>query len=183
MIQTILARNQAFVENREYEPFLTDKYPNRKLAIVTCMDARLSELLPAALGLRNGDAKIIKNAGATISHPFGSVVRSLLVAIFELGVTDIMIIGHTDCGVCGMDGSKIFSAMEERGISHRSMDIARYFHGDLDQWLSGFEDIDESVLASVNLLRNHPLIPQDVTIYGYIMDSTTGELRTALEKK
>ena len=64
---------------------------------MTCMDTRLVELLPATLGLKNGDVKIIKNAGAVISNPFGSVVRSLLIAIFELGVEEIMVIGHTDC--------------------------------------------------------------------------------------
>lgn len=64
---------------------------------MTCMDTRLVELLPAALGLKNGDVKIIKNAGAVISNPFGSAVRSLLIAIFELGVKEIMVIGHTDC--------------------------------------------------------------------------------------
>ena len=61
------------------------------------MDTRLTELLPAALGIKNGDVKIIKNAGAIISHPFGSVIRSLLVAIYELGVYEVMIFGHTDC--------------------------------------------------------------------------------------
>ena len=53
------------------------------------MDTRLTALLPAALGIKNGDVKMIKNAGGVISHPFGSVIRSLLVAIFELGVEEI----------------------------------------------------------------------------------------------
>ena len=65
------------------------------------MDTRLIELLPAALGIRNGDAKIIKNAGGVITHPYGSVMRSLLVAILELGVEEVMVIGHTDCGSAG----------------------------------------------------------------------------------
>ena len=57
------------------------------------MDTRLTELLPAALGLKNGDAKIIKNAGGVITHPYGSVVRSLLVAILELGVEQVIAAG------------------------------------------------------------------------------------------
>lgn len=80
-------------------PHLSSKFPNKKLAVVTCMDTRLIELLPAALGIKNGDAKIIKNADGVITHPFGSVVRSLLIAVYELGVTEILVIGHTDCGV------------------------------------------------------------------------------------
>ena len=96
MIDEILAYNRAFVTNKGYKPYTTSKYPDRKLAIVTCMDTRLIELLPAALGIKNGDAKIIKNAGGVIVHPFGSAVRSLLIAIYELNVEEIMIIGHTD---------------------------------------------------------------------------------------
>ncbi len=86
MVEEIIAFNKQFVESKGYEKYITNKYPDKKLAILSCMDTRLTELLPAALGLRNGDAKIIKNAGAVISHPFGSVIRSLLVAIYELGV-------------------------------------------------------------------------------------------------
>ena len=60
MIEDILKYNKEFVEKKRYEPYLTSKYPDKKLAILTCMDTRLTELLPAALGIKNGDAKIIK---------------------------------------------------------------------------------------------------------------------------
>ena len=62
-----------------------------KLAIVSCMDTRLTELLPRALGLKNGDAKIIKVAGGTLLTPYDSVMRSLLVAIYELDCEEIMV--------------------------------------------------------------------------------------------
>ena len=80
-IDQILEHNAHFVEEREYEQFKTDKYPDKKLAVVSCMDTRLTALLMAALGLKNGDAKIIKVAGAEVSHPFDSVMRSLLIAV------------------------------------------------------------------------------------------------------
>ena len=95
MIDEMMRYNRGFVERREYEQFVTSKYPDKRIAIVTCMDTRLIELLPAALGIRNGDVKIIKNAGATITNPFDSTMRSLLVAVYELGVNEVMIIGHT----------------------------------------------------------------------------------------
>ena len=63
-LSEILAYNQHFVETGEYEKYFTNKYPGRELAILSCMDARIIELLPNALGLKNGDAKLIKNAGA-----------------------------------------------------------------------------------------------------------------------
>ena len=60
MIDNIIEYNKKFVAERGYEKYVTDKYPDKKLAVLSCMDTRLTELLPAALGLRNGDAKIIK---------------------------------------------------------------------------------------------------------------------------
>lgn len=182
MMKEILDYNKAFVEHGEYTPYLTSKYPNKKLAIVTCMDTRLTELLPAALGIKNGDAKIIKNAGGVISHPFGSAVRSLLIAIYELGVTDVMVIGHTDCGVQHMDGEKMLNDMRARGVSDKNMDMVRYFGVELERWLVGFNDVAQAVHSSLDLLRNHPLIPEDVRLYGFVMDSDTGEL-TAVDSR
>ena len=69
MIDQIMDYNRQFVTDKSYERYLTDKYPDKKLAVLTCMDTRLTELLPAALGLKNGDAKIIKNAGGLIITP------------------------------------------------------------------------------------------------------------------
>ena len=116
MIEQIVAYNKKFVEEKGYEPYLTSKYPDKKLAILTCMDTRLIELLPAALGIRNGDAKVIKNAGSVITHPYGSMMRSLLVAIVELGVEEVMVIGHTDCGVQGMNGTELLEGLTKRGV-------------------------------------------------------------------
>jgi carbonic anhydrase len=180
MIEEILDFNRDFVSEKKYESYITSKYPNKKVAIVTCMDTRLTELLPAALGIKNGDAKIIKNAGGTISHPFGSVVRSLLVAVYELNVNEILVIGHTDCGVQHMDSEKMLKNMELRGIPHERVELARDFGINLDEWLSGFEDVNASVQSSVALLRRHPLMPEDISIYGYIIDSVTGELTPVL---
>ena len=173
MIEQIVEYNKKFVENKGYEPYLTSKYPNKKLAVLTCMDTRLTELLPAALGLKNGDAKIIKNAGGVITHPYGSVVRSLLVAILELGVEQVMVIGHTDCGVQGMDGNELLG---ERGIDKEHIDIVRHSGIDLEKWLGGFESVEKSVEETVHTLKTHPLMPKDIKIKGFIMDSETGAL-------
>lgn len=175
MIEDILKFNHSFVENKAYEPYMTSKFPDKKLAIVTCMDTRLTELLPKALGLKNGDAKIIKNAGGVINHPYGSVVRSLLIAIYELGVRDIMIIGHTDCGVQKMDANKIMDTMKEQGVDIHQASPQKY-GVDLTSWLQGFDDVEKAVQESITLLKTHPLIAKDVHIFGFIMDSNTGAL-------
>ena len=177
MIDEILRFNKRFVIEKGYEQYITSKYPDKKIAIVTCMDTRLVELLPAALGIRNGDVKIIKNAGATITHPFDSTVRSLLIAIYELGVNEVMIIGHTGCGVQGMDAGEMIHLMKERGISEEHINLMRHCGINLSEWLHGFEDTESAVLETVDLVRNHPLIPSDIVVAGYIMDSLTGELK------
>ena len=138
MIEDVIDYNRKFVAEKNYEPYETSKYPDKKLAILTCMDTRLTELLPAALGIHNGDAKIIKNAGGVISHPYGSAVRSLLVAVLELGVEEIMVIGHTDCGVQGMDGKKMVEKLKARGIPEEHIDIIRKSGINLEQWLGRF---------------------------------------------
>ncbi|MGM9836151.1 MAG: beta-class carbonic anhydrase [Muribaculaceae bacterium] len=176
MINEILKFNREFVAEKGYEPYLTDKYPDKKIAIVSCMDTRLTKLLPAALGLRNGDVKIIKNAGGVITTPFDSTMRSLLVGVYELGVEEIMIVGHTDCGVQGMDGEEILHLMRQRGIDDEHISLMKHCGIDLEKWLHGFDNVNEAVRETVDLVRNHPLMPADVTVRGYIMDSTTGGL-------
>lgn len=71
LLQDVLEFNKKFVEEKKYELYETSKFPNKKMVILSCMDTRLVELLPHALNLRNGDVKIVKNAGALVSHPFG----------------------------------------------------------------------------------------------------------------
>lgn len=177
MIEEILKYNKEFVEQKGYERFLTDKYPNKRIAIVTCMDTRLVELLPAALGLRNGDVKIIKNAGGTITNPFDSAMRSLLVAVYELGVTEIMVIGHTHCGVQGMDSAEMQHLMLERGVPASNITLMKHCGIDLDSCLHGFDDTAAAVNETVDLIERHPLMPPEgITVRGYIMDSVTGKL-------
>ena len=176
MIKDILAYNEAFVANKSYEVYETDKFPEKKLAIVSCMDTRLTELLPAALGIKNGDAKFIKNAGGIISHPFGSAMRSLLIGIYELEIEEIFVIGHTDCGARRTDSTKIIEKMTTRGIRLESIEMIKYYGVDFEQWLGGFFDLEQSIMKSVEMIRNHPLVPKEIQIYGLIIDSQTGKL-------
>ena len=180
MINQILAYNKRFVAEKGYEKFLTDKYPDKKLAVLSCMDTRLTELLPAALGLKNGDAKIIKNAGGLVISAFDSAMRSLIVAIYELGVNNIMVVAHSHCGACHMSYDHFHEQMLARGISDRTLDTVRKCGIDLNHWLEGFKDTPESVRRTVETIRTHPLVPQDVTVRGFIIDSETGLLEEVL---
>jgi len=183
MIEEMLVYNRRFVEEKQYERYAADKYPNKKIAILTCMDTRLVELLPAALGLKNGDVKIIKNAGGVVTSPFGSVVRSLLVAIIELGVEEVMVIGHTDCGVQHIDAEMMISHMLQRGVPQDHIDLMKYCGIDFERWLAGFDTVEQSVTDTVDTLRHHPLIPADIRIGGYVMDTETGALTVVVPAK
>ena len=176
MIEEMLAYNKKFVEEKRYEQYAASKYPNKKVAILTCMDTRLVELLPAALGIRNGDVKMIKNAGGMITGPFDSAVRSLLVGIVELGVEEVMVIGHTDCGVSHINADMMIHHLIQRGVSQDHIDMMRYCGIDFEAWLRGFDCVESSVEETVDLLRNHPLMPKDVVIKGYVINTETGEL-------
>lgn len=176
MIEDILRYNREFVARKGYEKYTTSKYPDKRIAIVTCMDTRLVELLPAALGIKNGDVKMIKNAGGVITNPFDSTMRSLLVAVYELGVNEIMVIGHTGCGVQGMDAREMLHLMKERGVSEEHIALMRHCGIDLDNWLHGFDETPQAVSETVDLIAHHPLMAPDVKVRGYIMDSVTGAL-------
>ena len=172
----ILAHNAAFVKNKEYEAFLTSPLPNKRLVIITCMDTRLVELLPKAMGLRNGDVKMIKTAGAIVSHPFGSVMRSVLVAVYQLEAYEIAVVGHHGCGMTGLSPGTVLEKARQRGISPDTFQTLMHAGVDLQQWLTGMESPRAGVLASVKMIRDHPLLPQDVAVHGLIMDPETGRL-------
>ena len=175
-VEKMLEFNKKFVESGQYKNYSSTKNPNKKIAVLSCMDTRLTELLPAALNFKNGDIKIIKNAGAVISNPFGSVMRSLLVAVYELGVEDILVIGHSDCGMQGMDAAKLVGKMMDRGIEKETLDFLDYCGVDIQKWLKGFDSVNESILETVNIIRKHPLMSKEVRVYGFVIDPTTGEL-------
>ena len=175
-IKDIIEHNRDFVKNGEYKKYSTSKYPNYKMAILSCMDTRLTQLLPAALGIKNGDAVIIKNAGGLISHPFGSVIRSLIIAVYELGVEEILVIGHTDCGVQNMDSQKLLDMMVERGVEKEQIEMINYCDVDIKSMLHGFDDVNQSVKETSEMLINHPLLPKNIKVYGFIINSVTGEL-------
>jgi carbonic anhydrase len=175
-LNTLLEHNRAFVESREYEQYKTDKFPGKGLAILACMDARLVELLPKAMGLKNGDAKLIKNAGALITHPWGSVMRSLVVAVYQLRAEEICVVAHRDCGMRAIDPNTILASAQERGISEDTIATLRAAGIDLDTWLKGFDNVSDSVRHSVQTIRNHPLMPKDVPVHGMVIHPSTGRL-------
>lgn len=175
-LEEILEYNKSFVENKKYEQYVTSKHPNKKIVVLSCMDTRLTELLPKAMNLKNGDVKLIKNAGATIMHPFGSIMRSVLVAIYEFDVDEVMVVGHHGCGMCNVDTDKLLGKILDRGISNDVILTLRSAGIDTKQWLHGFDSAEESVKDSIDLIKGHPLIPDGIIVHGLIISPETGKL-------
>lgn len=175
-LQDILSFNESFVKFKQYEPYITSKFPDKKIVILTCMDARLVELLPKAMNMRNGDAKVVKSAGAQVSHPFGAVMRSILVAVYELKADEVYVVGHYDCGMSAIEPGQMIDKMIERGVNKDIINIVNYAGIDLVEWLRGFGDVSTSVIKSVDIIRNHPLMPVSVPVHGLVMDPGTGKL-------
>jgi carbonic anhydrase len=181
LITDILSYNADFVERKAYEPFLTNQFPDKKLVVLTCMDTRLVELLPHAMNIRNGDVKLIKNAGALVSHPFGSVMRSILVAVYELGAQEVAIVGHHGCGMAGLSCARIMEKAKMRGVPEAVLKTLNHAGIDLANWLAGFDTPETGVRQSVDVVRNHPLLPSGTVVHGLMMSPETGKLDLLLD--
>jgi carbonic anhydrase len=152
--------------------------PARKFAILTCMDARLD---PAKFaGLSEGDAHVIRNAGGRASD---DAIRSLVISHKLLGTQEFFVIHHTDCGMA------LFSDEVIRGLLEKSLDTAVIDDsgwrdvgtgpgsdaGEFIDWLT-FKDPASAVTTDVRRIRNHPLIPGRIPVYGFVYDVKTGKL-------
>ncbi|WP_239719675.1 MULTISPECIES: carbonic anhydrase [unclassified Mammaliicoccus] len=176
LLNDILEFNKIFVSNQEYKNFITTKKPNAKAVLLTCMDTRLTELSTRALGFKNGDVKVVKNAGATISHPYGSTMRSLLVAIYALGAEEIIIMGHKDCGMGNLDVDSVIDTMKSRGVTDNTLNTIEHSGIDIQQFLRGFDDVTQNVQSNIQKVYNHPLFDQSVPIHGFVIDPHNGDL-------
>lgn len=173
-LEEIMEYNQSFISNKEYEEYVTTKIPKKKMVILSCMDTRLTELLPKAMNIKNGDAKIIKDAGATVIHPFGGVMRSILVAVYEFGAEDVFVVGHHGCGMSNLDTKSLVNKMIDRGIKEETLSTLQNAGINVERWLHGFESVEESIKESVKMIKEHPLFPKDIKVHGLIISPETG---------
>jgi carbonic anhydrase len=133
--------------------------PARKLAVVTCMDARIDPI--RALGLEVGDAHVIRNAGGRASE----ALRSLVISERLLGTKEIAVVHHTDCGMLTFSNRDLHDKVKrELGADSSHIDFLP------------FTDVEESVREDVAFLHASPLIPEDVVIRGFVYDVRTGRL-------
>jgi carbonic anhydrase len=140
------------------------------------MDTRLLELLPKAINVSNGDVKMLKNAGATVSHPFGSIMRSILVAVYELQPDEVFVIGCYGCDMSSINADRVIESMKQRGVSKETLDTLNSSGIDIHKFLHGFDNVSENVAQSVEVIKNHPLLPNGISVHGLVIDPETGKL-------
>ena len=136
-------------------------FPARKLAIVACMDARLT--VEQALGLKTGDAHIIRNAGGIVTE---DVLRSLIISHHLLGTQEFMVINHTECGMQNFKDEDLKKQLEEK--TNTTAAIPEEFHP--------FSDLEENVREQVEKIKAHPWMPKDVPVRGFVYDIREGKL-------
>ena len=182
LIEEIQQANDAFTQNLP-EEFIhyrrkISKLPQRQLAIVTCMDTRLVHFLEPALGIKRGEAKVIKNAGNSVTGPFETTIRSLLVSIFELEVKEILVIGHYDCGLSHSSSKALREKMLARGISS---DAIKMIEKELEDWIDHFHHPVDNVRDVVGKIRYNPLIPKDVPVHGLMFNPHSGKVELIVD--
>jgi carbonic anhydrase len=159
VIEDVLAANQTYAQ--AFTLGQLPMPPARHLAVLACMDARLT--VEPMLGLKTGDAHIIRNAGGIVTE---DAVRSLLISHYLLGTQEFMIINHTDCGML------TFTDADLRRRLHQTTGAAAiaplHFHA--------FEDLEENVRLQIQRVKSHPWIPQGIPVRGFIYDVKTGRL-------
>ena len=176
-LQDMLDANAAFCAHppADYttEDLKKSKLPQKQVALITCMDTRLVNFLEPALGIGRGEAKVIKTAGNGVTGVFDGTIRSLLVCIYELGVKEIIVIGHHECGMAKTTSEGLIKSMLERGISQEAIHMVKK---ELKEWADEFHHPEQNVIDTVEYLRLNPLIPKDVPIHGLIFHPRTGKV-------
>lgn len=154
----VIAGNHRFVE--EYEgPGLSGRAA-KGLALITCMDSRIDPL--AVLGMRAGDMKILRNAGARVTD---DVLRTLVLATYLLDVNRIIVMPHTDCRMAKSTESQVHDTiLEQSGVDTRSLEFRT------------IDDPLETLAADVQRIRSFPFIPDDIIVAGGMYDVDTGKL-------
>ncbi|MBI4749160.1 MAG: carbonic anhydrase [Acidobacteria bacterium] len=155
----VIEANRKFVE--EFTHHDLEAPPSRKLAIVTCMDARLS--MERMLGLQPGEAHILRNAGGVITE---DILRSLIVSNHLLGTRHVMIINHTECGMMQYTDDDLRAKLLK--LTGMEVVAPAQFHT--------FKNLEDNVRLQIMRLKSHPWIPKDLLVKGYIYDVRTGLL-------
>src|SRR5262245_46659785 len=161
-LKDILDANARFVARTPPEK-LPDQ-PRKHMAIVTCMDFRLTGFVDRALGIERADAFLIRNAGNTATALDNSALRSVLAACMNFDIREVLVIGHTRCAM-KIDAMTALEKMRARGIPREALG-----GHDLREWLGLITDERENVRRVVSEMAASQLLPKGVAIHGFVID-------------
>jgi len=151
---------------------------NNQLWVLACMDERLP--VGRALGIREGDAHIFRNAGGLVTD---DAIRSALLTTNFFGTKEIIVLNHTECGMLTATGEYLTEELKKRGIDPENAQIDPSLPGlklgkvAFSEWIRMFSDVDETCHKQVELLKNCSLLPEDTVIHGYVYEVESGHLR------
>ena len=175
LMEAIVAANQAALAGRPSEVDVKHFADSLPLAILTCIDARLNKLFPAALGLTDQQLIWSRNAGNVITSPLSSTLRSIALAVYLKSANEIAVIGHTDCRMAKLGVSELLDRLKKWDIDRHALPIAN-----LHEFFGLFTSEKANVLKAVGFLRASPIIPQKMPVHGLLIDTTTGKLQWAV---
>jgi len=156
---------------------------NRRLWVLTCIDERIP--VNRALGIREGDAHIFRNAGGLVTD---DAIRSAMLTTQFFGTREIIVLNHTECGMMSATGEYLAEALRQKGIDVDAVQLdpslpeLKLEPGAFVKWIKMFTLVDDVCLKQVELLRASPLIPDDVVIHGYIWEVESMTLRRPHER-
>lgn len=151
---------------------------NKKTLIITGQNEKLHHLFPVITNKKAEELIIINSFGNAISQPYDSSIRSILIAVYYENVEEVYIIEEKDSEECSITEDEFLSKIQEAGISREVTEAIEYIGvvGDnLMSWLVGKQDMQTIVKENINWIKNHPLIPKNVSVYGFIANAETSE--------
>jgi carbonic anhydrase len=180
MLDEILANNERFLSEHRLSPI--GHAPRKRTAVVTWMDCRLVNMFEEALVLQRGDVLELRTAGATISEPerpgaANDLIRSLAGGIYLLGVREVVVVGHTNCGLANANTTALTASMQALGVDPQTL-IEKERLGDINgllRWLGAFHDVHVNVKEVINVIRNSPYLPR-IPVHGLVINIDTGKL-------
>ncbi len=158
-IQDVFNSNEKYVKSYGYSHLKPN--PLKKIAVLACMDARL--LIEDILGLKIGEANVIRNAGGIATE---DAIRSLIVSHELLGTEEFFVINHTDCGMQKFSDENIRNNIKQK--YHKDTSELQFYT---------FDDLEENVREQVEKIKTNPFIPKNIPVYGCIYDTKTGRLK------
>lgn len=177
VLEKVLEANKKYVEARKKrgEDKPISSHAQKEVLIFTCMDTRLVGLVEEALGFKRGEVKVLKNAGNSIRDNCDDVIRSISLGTIMMGLKEVFVVGHKDCGMAKQSLEDIKNKMLERGVPKEAIDSI-----DLANWTGIIEDEKENVIQVVKKIKSSPFVPKDVKVHGLLIDPNSGELEVII---